>query len=143
MKIRWSTAAFAIIGLAQAASNVQMLGEQVRAAEAGFAATMEQRDLAAFRSFISPEAVFFTNDKALRGRDAVVEEWKRFFEAPAAPFSWVPETIEVLDSGKLALSSGPVYDQNKKLVARFTSIWRLEDDGKWRVVFDKGSPANR
>ena len=143
MKIMWVAAAFAFAGLASAASNVQALGEQVRAAEAAFAATMEQRDLAAFKTFVSKEAVFFTNDKALRGREAVVEEWKRFFATPTAPFSWVPETIEVLDSGHLALSSGPVYDPNKKLVARFTSIWLLEDDGKWRVIFDKGSPANR
>lgn len=141
MKNPWLAAAFCFVGIAQAAPDLPALGAQVRAAEAAFAATMEQQDLAAFQGFIAEEAVFFTNEKALRGREAVVAEWKRFFEAPTAPFSWVPETIEVLDSGRLALSSGPVYDRSKKLVARFTSIWRREDDGKWRVVFDKGSPV--
>lgn len=102
---------------------------------------MEQRDLAAFAEFVSTEAVFFSDDGALRGRDAVVAKWRAYYTAPAAPFSWEPETVEVLDSGHLALSSGPVYNRDKKLVARFTSIWRLEDDGKWRVVFDKGSPV--
>ena len=65
--------------------------------------------------------------------------WKRFYEGPTAPFSWQPETVEVLDSGDLALSSGPVRDPQGKLVATFTSIWRLEAPGTWRIIFDKGN----
>jgi hypothetical protein len=61
------------------------------------------------------------------------------FEDPAAPFSWEPETVEVLDSGKLALSSGPVLNSEGKVFAIFTSIWRLEAPGEWRIIFDKGN----
>ena len=32
--------------------------------------------------------------------------------------------IEVLDSGKLALTSGPVVNPQGELTGRFTSIWR-------------------
>jgi hypothetical protein len=32
-----------------------------------------------------------------------------------------------------------VYDPGGKLVATFTSIWRLEAPGVWRIVFDKGN----
>ena len=60
-------------------------------------------------------------------------------QARAAPFSWRPETVEVLDSGTLALSSGPVFDPSGKQFATFTSIWRLEAPGVWRIVFDKGN----
>src|SRR5215813_8466824 len=69
-------------------------------AERGFAATMARRDHAAFVTFLSEEAVFFTNrdDQPLRGRKAVADRWKRFFEGPDAPFSWEPTTVEVLDS---------------------------------------------
>lgn len=111
---------------------------EVRAAERAFAKTMADRDLAAFTSHIAVEGIFFGPNGALRGRDAVVEAWERFFEAKDAPFSWEPETVEVLDSGTLALTSGPVRDPQGKLVGTFTSIWRLESDGRWRVVFDKG-----
>jgi ketosteroid isomerase-like protein len=141
MKSASIAVALSLVALAPAASNPASPSAQVRAAEAAFAAAMEQRDLPAFESLVSAEAVFFTKEKALRGKAAVVAQWKQFFEAPAAPFSWAPETIEVLDSGRLALSSGPVYDRSRKLIGRFTSIWRLEDDGKWRVVFDKGCPV--
>ncbi|HZV90436.1 MAG TPA: hypothetical protein VFF34_00365, partial [Candidatus Nitrosocosmicus sp.] len=54
------------------------------------------------------------------------------------PFSWEPETVEVLPSGTLALTSGPVHDPKGTLIGTFSTIWRLEPDGRWRVVFDKG-----
>jgi hypothetical protein len=44
----------------------------------------------------------------------------------------------VLDSGTLALSSGPVRDASGKHFANFQSIWRQESPGVWRVVFDRG-----
>jgi ketosteroid isomerase-like protein len=111
---------------------------EIKARETAFAKTMADRDLQAFSGFVSEEGVFFGGKGAIRGRDAVVAAWKRFFEGPDAPFSWAPETAEVLKSGKLGLTSGPVHDPKGELIGTFTTIWRLEKDGKWRVVFDKG-----
>ena len=115
--------------------------EEVRASERAFAKTMADRDLKAFGSYIAVEGVFFGRNGAIRGRKAVVEAWTKFFDGPDAPFSWEPETVEVLKSGKLALSSGPVKDPKGALIGTFSTIWRLESDGKWRVVFDKGCPV--
>jgi ketosteroid isomerase-like protein len=117
------------------------LAAQVRAAESAFAATMAARDAAAFAGFVSEEALFFGGKTVLRGRAAVAEGWARFFAEPDPPFSWESELVEVLDSGTLALSSGPVKDPDGAVVATFNSIWRREADGRWRVVFDKGSPV--
>lgn len=113
---------------------------QVATRERAFAQTMAERNFAAFPDFISAEAIFFTGPTPLRGREQVSAGWKRFYERPAAPFSWQPETVEVLDSGTLAISSGPVRDPAGKLIATFTSVWRLEEPGVWRVIFDKGNP---
>jgi ketosteroid isomerase-like protein len=117
------------------------LTRQVFVAESSFAATMAARDSVAFARFIAPDAIFFGEKAALRGKAAVVERWSRFFSGPAAPFSWRPEKVEVLDSGTLALSTGPVHDAEGKPVGTFNSIWRREADGGWRVVFDKGCPV--
>ncbi|PIV81120.1 DUF4440 domain-containing protein [bacterium CG17_big_fil_post_rev_8_21_14_2_50_64_8] len=113
--------------------------DTVRAREIAFAQTMADRDLEAFAGFISPEAVFFGSEVPLRGREAIVAAWKKFFVAEQAPFSWHPDTVEVLASGHLALTSGPVFDRDGKDVGRFNTIWRLDPGGRWRVVFDKGS----
>lgn len=115
------------------------LQQQVRATESAFAQTMAARDHAAFAAFLSDEAVFFSGAKALHGKAEVTLAWKRFFDAPTAPFSWQPEQVEVLPTGQLALSSGPVRDAQGKLIATFTSIWRQEAPGVWRIVFDKGN----
>ena len=47
------------------------LTHQVFVAESSFAATMANRDLAAFAALLSPEAVFFGDTAALRGKAAV------------------------------------------------------------------------
>jgi len=120
----------------------ETLRQQVFAAERAFARSMAERDARAFAAFVADEAVFFGGAAPLRGKAAVVAGWARFFEGPAAPFSWEPDQVEVLDSGTLALSTGPVRDLAGKVIARFNSIWRLEAPGTWRVVFDKGSPPN-
>jgi ketosteroid isomerase-like protein len=114
--------------------------EQVRRAEIAFAKTMADRDVAAFTAFLSDEAVFVSPRAVLRGPKAVAAGWKRFFEGADAPFSWEPDQVQVIDSGALALSSGPVRDLSGKRVGTFNSIWRREPDGKWKVLFDNGCP---
>jgi ketosteroid isomerase-like protein len=118
--------------------------QRVADAERAFAATMAKRDLAGFTALISQEAIFMGATDAprvLRGRTAIVDVWKQFFDGPDAPFSWEPDIVEVLDSGTMALTSGPVRDPKGELTGRFNSIWRLESDGRWRIVFDRGAPV--
>lgn len=115
------------------------LERQVERVERAFAQTMADRDFDAFTRFLDPETVFFSDEGPLRGSVAVADRWKAYFEAPEAPFSWSPETVQVLDSGGLAFSSGPVFDPSGQRVATFHSVWRLDGDGEWRIVFDKGS----
>ena len=115
---------------------------KVRAREAAFAKTMADRDLAAFSTFVAKDAVFLGRT-ALRGRPAVVEGWKAYFDGPKAPFSWQPERVEVIDTGTLAVSTGPVFDPQGQRVGTFNSTWRLDEDGEWRVVLDVGCPPCR
>jgi ketosteroid isomerase-like protein len=119
------------------ADNVTLV-KQVTDTELAFARTMADRDHPAFVSLIADEAVFLMEGKPLRGRAAVADYWKRFYTEPKAPFSWKPDHVQVLDSGGLAASTGPVFDPDGKLFARFYSTWRREDSGVWRIVFDDG-----
>ena len=137
-RVAWALLACACALPLRAETNEE-LREQVRQAEAAFAKTMADRDHAAFVSFLADEAVF-VGRSALRGKQAVAEGWKRFYEGPQAPFSWKPERVEVLDSGALALSSGPVSDPAGQRSGTFNSTWRREQDGRWRIVLDNGCP---
>ena len=136
---RFTALTFALAALAALparAADRAALEAEVAATETAFAKTMSDRDLAAFSSFVSDEAVFFTSAPPLRGKSAVVAYWQRWYTDKQPPFSWRPEKVEVLDSGTLALSTGPVFDKNGKHVSSYTSIWRLEAPGTWRIVFD-------
>jgi ketosteroid isomerase-like protein len=117
--------------------NTNAATKQVIAAEQGFAQNMADRDFKTFVTFLSPDSVFFSGADVARGSAAVASKWQSYFVGHEAPFSWTPDHVEVLASGNLALSTGPVF-QNHKIVGRFNSIWRLESANTWRIVFDKG-----
>lgn len=119
--------------------DLEQLRQQVEDTERAFASTMSERDHDAFTSFLSDETIFFSGETPLRGKQQVADAWKPYFQEPGAPFSWEPQMVVVLDSGTLALSTGPVRDPDGKQVATFNSIWRLDPDGTWQIIFDKGS----
>jgi len=126
--------------LPQPASDA--LQSEVWATEVAFARSMAERDFAAFARHLSEHAVFWSGRQVLRGKAAVLEQWKRYYEGPQAPFSWQPDEVVVLGDGLLASSTGPVRDAAGKLVARFRSVWRRETDGRWLIVLDRGEAAD-
>lgn len=126
--------------LVDAQTDIEALKRQVTETERAFARSMAERNHAAFSALLSEQAVFNGGGQVLRGKAAVAAGWKPFFDGPKAPFSWGPDAVEVLTDGTLAHSTGPVRDENGKLVSRFNSVWRQEAPGVWRIVFDKGQP---
>lgn len=137
-------AALALAGPAAAAppapppaADLAAQAEAVRATEAAFARTMADRDFAAFARFVAPDAVF-VEEPSLRGAEAVLAGWKPLFDGATAPFSWAPEAVDVLPSGGLAMSHGPVFNARGERTGTFWSVWRLEPDGRWRIVLDHG-----
>ena len=103
--------------------------------------------MAAFRSFIDADARFVSNS-VLRGVDDIAAAWSVFFGEDGPSIKWRPQVVEVLEDGKLALSRGPYRVTTKdgdgnpvEQWGTYNSIWRLHDDGRWRIVFDAGSPA--
>jgi ketosteroid isomerase-like protein len=130
-----------VFGLAACSAekdNGDVLRAQVTAVEVSFADTMARRDFEGFTSFLADDAIFLAGGKPLRGKNAVAAHWKHFYEGAQAPFSWKPDVVEVLPSGDLAQSNGPVFAPDGTLIARFYSTWRKRSDGRWEIVFDNG-----
>jgi ketosteroid isomerase-like protein len=138
------TALFMLSGCATGGAprraSVVAAEEAVRSTELAFAKAMAERNFDAFVSHLSRDAVFFDDRKVQHGAAEVSAAWKPLFSDATAPFSWAPDHVEVLASGDLALSTGPVI-VNDKVIGRFNSVWRLEAPHTWRVVFDKGEPV--
>jgi ketosteroid isomerase-like protein len=132
----------AMTASAQTALDLDALQREVWATEVAFARSMAERNLAAFERHLSPHTVFWSGRQVLRGKAAVVEAWKRFYEGPQAPFSWEPDEVVVIGDGTLAQSTGPVRAPDGKVIARFRSVWRREADGRWLIVLDRGEAAD-
>jgi ketosteroid isomerase-like protein len=120
--------------------DTERLQQQVDARERSFAQSMADRDFEAFVEHLSEEAVFFGSGVS-RGISEVAAAWKPLFDGDEAPFSWEPEKVQVLDSGNLALSTGPVRNSSGVIFSYYTSIWRQESPGVWKIIFDKGNKA--
>ena len=113
--------------------------QEGRAREVAFAKTMADRDFEAFLTFIAPDAVFFAGHRPQRGRTVIGDVRRSLFEGDGAPFSWGSDLVQVMDSGDVAFSSGPVTRPDGESTSQFNSIWLKADDEVWYVVLDKGS----
>lgn len=111
---------------------------QVREAETAFAASMAKRDFELFLKFIAEDAVFINGGNPLRGKVAIAGFWRKFFEQPAAPFSWRPEVVEVAAGGTLGYTEGPVLTPDGGRFAVFYTTWQRHAPGHWMVAFDNG-----
>ena len=131
-----------------AANAVADLESDVRCQEIGFSKAAERRDRDAFVAFIDDDARF-VGRSVRRGPVEISAAWGAFFEDDGPAIKWRPRFVEVLEDGKLALTRGPYRlidrDADGGTVERwgtFNSVWRKQADGKWRVVFDAGSPGD-
>jgi ketosteroid isomerase-like protein len=142
--MRRFTLALAIFASSTALAD---LADQVRCREIGFSISAETRNAESFASFIDSDARFVGNS-VTHGPVAIAEAWGAFF-ADNGPFiKWRPQFVEVLEDESLALTRGPYRmiskDENGDETEHwgtFNSVWRLQADGDWNVVFDAGSDS--
>ena len=118
-------------------ADLAAVASDVKAAEIAFAKTMADRRFDRFGDFVADDAVFNGNKPHI-GKLAVLDAWKGFFAGAQAPFSWAPDAIAPTADGRYAVSTGLARDASGKVISRFTSIWRRDADGHWRVVADQG-----
>lgn len=119
--------------------------EELRRTELAFAATVREDKPEAFTALIAEDAVFLGSTEVYRGRAAIADAWKGFFGAGRPDFEWHPETVELSADGELGVTRGPWVirsrDKDGKPVEEsgtFSSTWRRQADGSWRILFDAG-----
>ncbi len=124
------------------------LADEVRCREIGFSVSAETRDAELFASFIDSDARF-VGSSVTHGPAAIAEAWGAFLSEGGPTIKWRPQFVEVLEDGTLALTRGPYRminaDENGEKTEHwgtFNSVWRLQSDGEWKVVFDAGNAAS-
>jgi ketosteroid isomerase-like protein len=78
-------------------------------------------------------------------RDAAGKAWAPFFRVDGPRLTWKPGR-EVLVGGDVGYTVGtwerqppPGSGQTNLTRGNYLTVWRKQDDGSWKVVFDTGS----
>ncbi len=110
--------------------------DDVRNTEIGFAKAFADRDAAKFVTFMNDDTTFLSPRNTMAGKAEVMKVWSGYFKDKAAPFSWKPDRVYTNAAGDLGLSTGPVLDADGNHIGNFSSVWRKQSDGTWKIAFD-------
>ncbi len=115
--------------------------------EADFAADVAQHGHDAFLTYFAEDGVEVVDGGGFDTKDAMRQQppWPE-----GTSLTWTPAKAEMAASGDLGYTYGSyvytVKNKEGKLIAnygKYTSIWKKQKDGQWKVVVDMGnsSPA--
>lgn len=114
--------------------------------EAEFAADVAQHGHASFVTHFAEDGVEVVDGGGFDSLDAIRKQppWPE-----GTTLSWAPIKAEMAASGDLGYTYGNYVFAGKnkegKLVTshgKYTSIWRKQKDGQWKVVVDMGNTSN-
>jgi ketosteroid isomerase-like protein len=120
--------------------------EALMAADRAFDAATADRKLAGFSSFLAENASTLRADEpVVRGKQAMVEDWKPLLEDQSLSLRWHPISAEISKSGDLGYTIGVsaatrTDKAGSRLVGsgKYLTLWRMQKDGSWKVEFDTG-----
>ena len=113
--------------------------------EANFAQEVAQHGHDAFLTYFAEDGVEVVDGGGFDNKDAMRKQppWPE-----GTTLTWTPVKAEMAASGDLGYTYGNyVYtakNKDGKLVAnygKYTSIWRKQKDGQWKVVVDMGNSS--
>jgi ketosteroid isomerase-like protein len=136
MKHLWALLVGTAVGLLPVASGSADV-DGALAADVAFAARADEAGhQAAFIEFLADDAVLF-RPEAVRG-----QEWLAGHEPAGGRLEWSPAAVANDCTGRLAITTGPWRysnaDGGEPVAGHYLSVWRLNDEGQWRVVLDHG-----
>ncbi|MBV8214717.1 MAG: hypothetical protein JOZ08_16030 [Verrucomicrobia bacterium] len=126
-------ASFSIVCVKADEQPVAQLVAQTERAFSARCAEIGIRD--SFIEYFAADAIVFDPAPRLAGPDLEKET-----SSPKVKLTWEPIIVRVASTGKLAVSTGPYTLQTaiKKSFGYYLSLWKLQNDGGWKVAADIG-----
>ena len=98
----------------------------------------------AFMHFASDDAVLMRNNKLIIGKASIQEMYKNNMSKDQnISLTWYPDFIDVSESGDLGYTYGKFKFTLKDSLGNskvdegvFHTVWRRQQDGQWRYVWD-------
>lgn len=120
--------------------------KEIRALESAMMAAAADKGAAGYMSFYAEDAVELPNGaQMILGKESIGKTMA-FLDDKNNRLTWSPVHIDVAASGDLAYTFGnyefsSVSKDGKRSVehGKYTTIWKKQKDGKWKVVLDMGN----
>jgi uncharacterized protein (TIGR02246 family) len=129
-------------------ATVSARAREIRALEAAMMAAAADKGAEGYMSFYAEDAVELPNGSpALLGKESIAKTMT-FLNDKNNRLTWAPVHVDVSEWGDLAYSFGnyefrsigkdgkPTIDHGK-----YTTIWKKQKDGHWKVVLDMGNSS--
>lgn len=116
--------------------------------EAEFMRAAAEKGSAGYMSYYADEAVEVPNGAALiQGKTNIAKDMA-FLDDKSNSLTWTPAGADISSSGDLGYTYGNYEfrskDKDGKPVVehgKYTSIWKKQKDGSWKVVLDMGNAS--
>lgn len=124
--------------------------ETLKRLEAEFMKAAAEKGSQGFMSYYADEAVELPNGGPVISGKVEIAKGMGFLDEKSNSLTWAPVGGGISSSGDLGYTYGTYqYRSNDKEgkphveFGKYTSIWRLQSDGSWKVILDMGnaSPA--
>lgn len=118
---------------------------ELKNADQGWSKAAESRNLDQFLSFVRDDIYACGPDgKWVQGKQAVHDEWSKLLADPNFKLTWTVETAEASKDGHLGYTRGTFQGSqgDKPFSGSYTTVWKKDKDGQWRVAVDIASPQS-
>jgi len=132
----------AAITLAVAADSVA----DIKKADADWNSAAQGKNVEQFLSFIGHDAYMSGPDgKWIHGKEAARSMWSSMLADPNFKLSWTAESADVSKDATLGYTRGTYQGTlgGKPMSGVYSTVWKKQTDGKWRVAVDIASPAGQ
>ena len=123
--------------------------EILRQMEGEFMKAAAERGSAGYMSYYADDAVEVPNGAAIITGKVNIAKTMGFLDDKNNHLSWTPVGADVSASGELGYTYGTYEfrsvgkDGNPAVEhGKYTSIWKKQKDGSWKVVLDMGNSSN-
>jgi ketosteroid isomerase-like protein len=128
------------------ASAPQANADTLRQLEAEFMKATAERGSQGYLSYYAEDAVEVPNNAGLIQGKANIAKTMEFLDDKNNHLTWTPVGADISASGDMGYTYGTYEfassDRNGKPVVdhgKYTTIWKKQKDGSWKVVLDMGN----
>jgi ketosteroid isomerase-like protein len=155
MKSRYAVMLVALVLVAVATNLKSVSADQANGAEtlkkmeAEFMNAAAAKGSVGYMTYYADNAVELPNGAAaIKGKDAIAKTMG-FLDQPGNKLTWTPEFAEMSASGDLGYTYGTFLFTSKDKdgnpiseSGKYTSIWKKQKGGSWKVVLDMGNASS-